>query len=534
MNCQPNCTCFCPGADVPLPVQMEAGSGSEQVNVLLFGTSPFNASILTNPNYPSGSPLIQSIGIYGGNLQITLNPPLLADTPGSYTGVVQVCNACGSVDIPVTVQAVQVVLPDLCSGITSLFTDAARPMTTGDKVLASVGGVCTLVDPPLPPPPAITCEIVQALFVDLARPMTAGDKIMAFVGENCVYVDPPAITCGIIQALFTDLARPAAPGDKLMAFVAGACRYVDPPAGGGGDLCAQMDGYISGDPPTLLEFNETPTGRPNLTGLMVPGIYDIESGSCGMFNIRDIACSMLFYAPSGPYPDDSGGPSGSSFQFVMTWNNSELEGCWRADANLATEVLTFDTNSITAAGSTRIPAANNAAGDSGYITIDDLSVVVCGNCGGGGGIDPESFARYIGYADQLDTPITSDWAVLGIAAATPDPSNSSITMRHFFQVTDAVGQIVRIPNLAQDLTIELVHRNNAMNFNLYFRRVTPVGAWSAPVVLACPGSGSYTKTIFTNTLAGWGLVAGQEYQMELVDNVPGNNIYLLAWHSTFF
>jgi len=98
--------CFCPTAEVPVaPIAVVVGNPGAVATVTLFGTLGFQVSILTNPALAvSLLPVIAAVALVSGNiLQITTAAPVAGDE-GSYDAVVQVCNACGSVDIPIRVE----------------------------------------------------------------------------------------------------------------------------------------------------------------------------------------------------------------------------------------------------------------------------------------------------------------------------------------------------------------------------------------------------------------------------------------------
>jgi len=503
------------------------GGAGAQVDVTIFGTAPFQASILTNPSYPSGPAVILGVAMYGNTLRVTTNAPQPTDGPASFQAIVQVCNACGSVDVPIVVQVVQTAPPPTldCDDVTGLFADASRAMAVTDLLLAQDNtGACVLVTPVVTA--AVTCSAVQGLFVHAGRPMQSGDLILANVGGSCLYVQPPALTltCASVQALFSSAGRPMQSGDLIMANVGGSCLYVEPPTGGGGafDIC----NYMATAP--ALDSSDIDFG---LTNIYVPALR--TPAPCGRLRLVDAVCPLLFSVGFVPLTDLPN-PSGDFYLMPILWNSGEERGCLLCRPPGAIHVQASSSPSITTLPSTQILASNGSATTAGVITVEDI----CLQCGGGGGDISQSFARYSGYADDLLEPNSTDWAVLGVASAVADGLHSGFRVRVFTAVPHAVGMNVYVPINATRMRMRIVTRGTAMTFNFYHRLATAVEPWSGPAPLSVFSSASFQLNTFDDELSGglYGALieTGNEYQFELVNNTPFANVAMLSWHVEFY
>lgn len=215
-NCPPNCTCFCPSANTPVPLVVQEGGPAGQIDIPIYGTAPFQASILTNPMLPSGNPVVQSIAMYGNILRVNFSAAADPDAIAAYTATIQICNACGSVDVQVTLQVVDFIPPPQldCALMQGLFPDALRPADPTDLLFATDAmGACVRVSPPVVPPPVIECGQIAALFTPLGRPFQAGDLLFGQAMGQCVALQPRDF-CTDMQALV-----PTVPFDPATAFV---------------------------------------------------------------------------------------------------------------------------------------------------------------------------------------------------------------------------------------------------------------------------------------------------------------------------
>lgn len=105
-------------------------------------------------------------------------------------------------------------------------------------------------------------------------------------------------------------------------------------------------------------------------------------------------------------------------------------------------------------------------------------------------------ARYSYFANSLDNPNNSDWAINALASVVTDPLYASIPQRQFSNtVEQGVGFIVSIPASATQVTFKVRGRSqlavagatNVVQFRVYARRIasnSAPAAWSAATELA--------------------------------------------------
>ncbi len=163
------------------------------------------------------------------------------------------------------------------------------------------------------------------------------------------------------------------------------------------------------------------------------------------------------------------------------------------------------------------------------LSVDEGPYLPFGPAGGGAWTPEKQF-----YADQLESPVTADWAVNALAPAAADSNNSGLTVRLFDDTTEeGVGFSVLVPTGAVNMTLTIVGRAETapgavagVVLNLYERGVpddAAVDAWSsarALTALSIPTNENFQYDSETDTLAGWGLTAGQVHQFELTRD-PG-------------
>ena len=146
------------------------------------------------------------------------------------------------------------------------------------------------------------------------------------------------------------------------------------------------------------------------------------------------------------------------------------------------------------------------------------------------------------FMDQVEYPASGDWAVNVGAPASPDSNNNALTVRLFDDTVDeALGFILHVPDLAKELRVTVKARaetapgasQNAI-LQLYEREIPDNGAvtaWSSTTLstMVLPTNELFQKTVDTDTLANWGLVAGSTHQFQLVrdanngsDNLVGD------------
>ena len=220
-----NCQCICPSAEFPTPYILQWDDPGPIVNIQLYGTLGFSASILTQAYYPNvvpQVPVIASVAVYGSTLQVIFTAPPLPEA-GVYDMVVQVCNACGSVDIPIRLEVVQPVVQPTgdCALAQATFLPVG-PIDVGtDQVLAFRNGTdCVTVTLP----PAVDVCATLAAFPELAL-QPATDRVVGVDAlNNCKLIAALDFLQGLnictqIEALIND---PLQAGDQLVAFRPGA------------------------------------------------------------------------------------------------------------------------------------------------------------------------------------------------------------------------------------------------------------------------------------------------------------------------
>jgi hypothetical protein len=131
------------------------------------------------------------------------------------------------------------------------------------------------------------------------------------------------------------------------------------------------------------------------------------------------------------------------------------------------------------------------------------------------------------YADQFDNPVTSDWSVNGLAPATTDPTNTSLTVRAFDDTAEeGVGMAMSIPSSISTITIRLKGRGASTSssggvvLRLHTRTVpnnSAIGAWTITTMntLTIPANTNYQYFSQTFNLSSLNLSTGTLAQIEL-------------------
>lgn len=144
------------------------------------------------------------------------------------------------------------------------------------------------------------------------------------------------------------------------------------------------------------------------------------------------------------------------------------------------------------------------------------------------------------YADQLDNPVNSDWAVNALAPAAADSNNAGLTVRLFDDTTEeGVGFITSVPAGKTNLKISFKSRaetapgaTRTVGLKLYQRGIldnAAVEAWSAGTVLTdidIPTNEFFQYDTQTITLASLGITAGELTQFELTRINPAGGTEL--------
>lgn len=144
-------------------------------------------------------------------------------------------------------------------------------------------------------------------------------------------------------------------------------------------------------------------------------------------------------------------------------------------------------------------------------------------------------ARFTFFANSLDSPINSDFAVNALAPVVTDPSFASLNVRQFSNTTEqGVACLVSIPASATTMTVKIRGRAqtapgaaSVVQPRLYYRLLpnnAAVGAWSAAQELnniPIPTNANFQYSTQVVSLATLGLSAGNLYQFEITRRVTG-------------
>lgn len=219
-----NCNCICPSAENPVPVVLQWDDPGPILAIQLFGTLGFTASILQNAVYPNTVPpvnVVASVAVYGSTLNVTFNA---APNPeaGVYDVVIQVCNACGSVDIPIRLEVIEPIIQPTgdCALAQATFLPSATPLDPADQILVFRGGNCITVDPL----PVIDVCATLAAFPELPLAPVTDRVVTVDAGNNCKLVTADEFLqqntlCVQIEGL---VGATIQAGDQVVAFRPGA------------------------------------------------------------------------------------------------------------------------------------------------------------------------------------------------------------------------------------------------------------------------------------------------------------------------
>jgi hypothetical protein len=142
---------------------------------------------------------------------------------------------------------------------------------------------------------------------------------------------------------------------------------------------------------------------------------------------------------------------------------------------------------------------------------------------------------YTFYANSLDSPTTSDFAVNSLAPVISDPSNTAMNVRSFSNtVEQGVGLMVPVPLGATTMTFKIRGRPTTapasattVTHKLYSRMVptnAAMGTWSAATTftsLTIPTNAYYQLYTQTYSLAALGLTVNNTYHFELTRATGG-------------
>ncbi len=198
-------------------------------------------------------------------------------------------------------------------------------------------------------------------------------------------------------------------------------------------------------------------------------------------------------------------------------------------------------------GNITLSTVRSVAAASGGLEVDNQStgagferVLTTSDLGGGA-----SFPEFQFFADQMQNPVTADWAVNALAPAAADNINSGLTIRAFDDtVEEGIGFIVKVPSTATNIVFDYVSRArspqpipNNVGVKVYQRGIgddVVVDSWSAGNQLtdiALPNNTNFQYDSETVALATLGATAGEVTQFELTRVTPtGGNNQVGDWH----
>lgn len=220
-------------------------------------------------------------------------------------------------------------------------------------------------------------------------------------------------------------------------------------------------------------------------------------------------------------------------------------------------VVVANGQSIVAGGSTPssvITAKDGVTVSSSATKINFTGQAIGVTDAGGGTTNVAIGSRFTYFANSLDNPINSDWAINALAPVVTDPLNASLKVRQFSNsVEQGVGFMVTIPQGATQVTVKMRGRaqtapgaSSVVQPRLYTRAIpnnAAVSAWSAAIDL--PNIAIPTNTNFqyysTTFALGGGFIGGNTYNIELTRKVSGltgtnlaSNFLLVSLELEFF
>jgi hypothetical protein len=153
--------------------------------------------------------------------------------------------------------------------------------------------------------------------------------------------------------------------------------------------------------------------------------------------------------------------------------------------------------------------------------------------------------QYLYFADQLDSPVNSNWVVNSLAPTTADGTNAALVIRRFADATESgVGFTAAVPSGAENISLTIIGRpsvapgsTQAVVLALYRRTINTgiaISSWSSGLqltTLSIPTNAffqTYSQTISLSTL---GLSAGTMVQFELTRlGANGSDTYTNNWN----
>jgi hypothetical protein len=143
-------------------------------------------------------------------------------------------------------------------------------------------------------------------------------------------------------------------------------------------------------------------------------------------------------------------------------------------------------------------------------------------------------ARFSYFANSMDNPINSDWAVNALAPVITDPTYNSMSVRSFSNTAEqGVGMMLSIPAGATQVTFKIRGRaqtaqaaSQNLQFNLYRREIPnngAVSAWTSSnlALNLIPANTNFQYLTQTVSLSSLGLTADRLYVFELTRRITG-------------
>lgn len=148
------------------------------------------------------------------------------------------------------------------------------------------------------------------------------------------------------------------------------------------------------------------------------------------------------------------------------------------------------------------------------------------------------FSHKMFQADQMESPVSSNWAVNALAPLIPDASNTALSVRAFDDTTvEGIGFTMRVPTGATNIILGFLSRAASapggsvnVGLNLYKRAIpdnSAIPAWGSATALtnlAFTTNVLYQKDSQTIAISTLGLTVGVTYLFELCRNVPTDTL----------
>jgi len=174
--------------------------------------------------------------------------------------------------------------------------------------------------------------------------------------------------------------------------------------------------------------------------------------------------------------------------------------------------------------------------------LDTNQVAVYNSTSGKWEIKPYNPFSQILFADQLENPTSSDWAVNALAPLIADSNNSGIKVRRFDDTTEeGVGFTLQVPSVSTNIKFKLSSRAETapgaaktVDWKVYYREIPDngaVGSWSnvSMTHIDIPTNENFQSDEEEKTLTSLSMNAGSIYQFELTRDVGGTDDLVGDW-----